>query len=362
MIGQYRIKYTEDKNRIGTVIVMRAANRDMGIVMKLNIRTVLLIVGLIGLINLLIGCNGTAVPTETPTLDLPSASTAEPTATAAAEVEDAPTNTAQSPTSPPATETTSPTAVPHTATPTTVAFSQTNYAVIFVEENDVLNVRSGPGVDFGIVGTLPPDANDVQITGSGQLVSGSTWVPVQRGGLAGWVNSRFLTQFVADASFCSDTAVLQLLDRLKTAVVNQDDALFAQLIHPERGLRARFLWHQTEHRLDNIGFLSDPTSYDWGVETGSGFAIIGTPAQILLPHLQADFLGATESACNEILNGGSAGLIVLPDSHASINFYSFYRPGTEEYANLNWGSWVVGVEQWQGQYYISTLVHYQWEI
>jgi hypothetical protein len=28
---------------------------------------------------------------------------------------------------------------------------------------------------------------------------------------------------------------------------------------------------------------------------------------------------------------------------------------------LKQGSWVVGLELWQGQYYLSTLVHYQWE-
>jgi hypothetical protein len=230
-----------------------------------------------------------------------------------------------------------------------------------VEPNDVLNVRSGPGVEFGIVGTIPPSANDVQITGSGQVVSGSTWVPVQRSGLTGWVNGRFLTGFVQDARFCGNTAVLELLDALETAVANQDDALLAQLIHPERGLRVRLLWYDAETQLDNQNLLSDPTSYNWGNAAGSGEPILGTPAQILLPRLQNDFLGATETACNEILHGGTAGFVVLPDAYAPLNIYSFYRPGTEEYASLNWGSWAVGLELWQGKYYVSALIHYQWE-
>jgi hypothetical protein len=216
-------------------------------------------------------------------------------------------------------------------------------------------------VGFGVVGTLPPDATNVQIIGSGQLVAGSTWVPVQQGGLSGWVNSRFLTQFVPGNVFCGDTAVLRLLDQLQTAVANQDDAILAQLIHPERGLRVRLLWYEAETRLDNQGLLGDPASYNWGAAAGSGEAIIGTPAEILLPRLQADFLDASETACNEILHGGSAGFIVLPDAYNAVNYYSFYRPGTEEFAELNWGSWVVGLERWQGQYYLSTLVHYQWE-
>jgi hypothetical protein len=254
------------------------------------------------------------------------------------------------------------TAVPPTNTPVADSSNQqTSYAVIFVEPNDVLNVRAGPGVNFGTVGELPPDANDVRLSGSGQLVSGSTWMPIQRGGVTGWVNSRFLTQFVPEDAFCGDRAVLQLLDRLETAVANQDDSLFAQLIHPERGLRVRLLWHQTETLLDSQGLFSDSASYNWGAAAGSGEAITGTPAEVLLPRLQTDLLDTAETACNELLHGGSAGFVVLPDAYAPINYYSFYRPGTEEFAGLNWGSWVVGLELWQGQYYLSTLVHYQWE-
>lgn len=296
-----------------------------------------------------------ALPTQPPALESVATETAlpDPTAVSTSTATEAPTTAA--------TNTPTPTAVPLTATPPASTSNQTSYAIIFVEPNDTLNVRSGPGVDFGIVGTLPPTATDVQITGSGQLIAGSTWVPIQRGGLAGWVNSRFLTQFVPSEGFCGDTAVLPLLDKLETAVATQDDTLFAQLIHPERGLRVHLLWYEAETWLDNQNLLSDLVSYNWGAAAGSGELILGTPAQILLPRLQTDFLEAAEMACNEILHGGTAGFVVLPDTYASINYYAFYRPGTEEFAGLNWGTWVIGLELWQGQYYLSTLTHFQWE-
>ncbi len=319
-----------------------------------------------GLLFLLAACGGAeevptpaatmVLPTQVPAVESAATETAPPVPTAV------PTSTAtQIPAVTPV-ESPTGTAVPPTNTPIPGNSSQLpSYAVVFVEPNDVLNVRAGPGVGFSIAGTLPPNATDVHITGSGQLVAGSTWVPVRRGELAGWVNSRFLTEHVTDDVFCGNTAVLQLLDRLETAVANQDDALFAQLIHPERGLRVRLLWHEAETRLDNQGLFSDPVSYSWGAAAGSGEIITGTPAQILLPRLQTDFVQATESACNEILHGGTAGIVVLPDLYAPLNYYSVYRPGTEEFAGLNWGSWVVGLERWQGQYYLSTLVHFQWE-
>ena len=197
-----------------------------------------------------VACGGAEVPTPVPTLALPT----EPTDVEAAATEPVPPALTAVSTStvvplPTDTPTTMPTAtaVPPTNTPIpNISNQQTSYAVVFVEPNDVLNVRAGPGVGFGIVGTLPPNATNVQITGSGQLVAGSTWVPVQQGGLTGWVNSRFLTQSVSDETFCGDTAVLQLLERLQTAVANQDDAVLAQLIHPERGLRVRLLWREAE--------------------------------------------------------------------------------------------------------------------
>jgi Bacterial SH3 domain len=323
--------------------------------------------GLLVLLLLLAACRGAELPTPAPTLTFPTAAaaatsepilteptlavTAVPTPTEIAAIEAAPTNTAI-PTE---------TAVPPTPSPTTTSNSPTTFAVVFVESNDTLNVRSGPGVSFGIVGTLPFNANDVQIVGTGQLVSGSTWVPVQRGNLSGWVNGRFLTEVVPNQTFCNDPAVTQMLTQLQTAVATQDDTLFAQLIHPERGLRIRLLWYEAEIRLDNQSLFSDSISYSWGAAAGSGEMIIGTPAEVLLPQLETDLLAATEVGCNELLSGNTAGFVVLPDSYAPINYITYYRPGTEEYAELNWGSWVVGLERWQGQYYLSTLVHYQWE-
>ena len=75
-----------------------------------------------------------------------------------------------------------------------------------------------------------------------------------------------------------------------------------------------------------------------------------------------DLLEATEIGCNEILHGGTAGLIQLPDGYETINYYSFYRPGSAEYEGMDWGTWVVGVESWQGEFFLSFLVHFAWEI
>lgn len=273
--------------------------------------------------------------------------------------------------------TTTPTAVPATSTitsatstlvaPTAVAtpLAQNGlYRVVFVTADDVLNVRSGPGANNPITGTLPPGTTGIRITGSGQVVAGSTWVPVVAGNVAGWVNSRFLTLEIAPENFCQDEAVQEVLETLKTAVTRQDGAQLAQLVHPERGLRIHHAWwnpavHLNRNEVSTI--FTTATRYNWGVEDGSGFDLTGPFNQQILPLLQQDLLPATEQACNDILHGATAGLIQLPDGYQRMNFYSLFRPA-DDTIEFDWGTWVVGIEQWQGTYYISYLVHYAYEI
>jgi hypothetical protein len=226
-------------------------------------------------------------------------------------------------------------------------------------------VRAGPGADQALVGSLPPTTNGIQMTGPGQVVAGSTWTPIVANNVQGWVNSRFLTEVVDAAAFCGDQAVTTLLQEWQTALASHDAGRLAQLVHPERGLRVRRHWWNPEVRLsqDEVANLfTSQTSYEWGVADGSGEPIEGSFSQVILPLLDRDLPAATQSGCNEILHGGTAGLVQLPDGYQPLNFYSFYRPGTAEYGELDWGAWVAGIERQQGRYYISYLVHYEWEI
>ncbi|KAA3658033.1 MAG: hypothetical protein DWQ04_26325 [Chloroflexi bacterium] len=265
-----------------------------------------------------------------------------------------------SPTStPPSLPTTAP------AAPIPSSIDGQTYRVTFVKADDVLNVRSGPGVDNELVGSLLPTANNVQITGEGQLVTGSTWVPIVAGDVQGWVNGRFLTTSLNADTFCQDMNVQVLLQAFRTAVANQDGNALTQFIHPERGLRIHRHWWNPELRFqgDDIPTLfSSTTDHDWGVADGTGFAMVGPFSEFILPLLQTHFVPTEAFACNEILQGGTAGIVQLPDGYQQQNFYSFNFPGTDEFASMNWGTWVIGIEQWQGKFYVTYLVHFEWEI
>ena len=65
------------------------------------------------------------------------------------------------------------------------------YKVVNVESWDVLNVRSGPGVNYQIIETLAPDDGCIVRTGERR----GNWVRVSVKGITGWVNRKYL-QFV----------------------------------------------------------------------------------------------------------------------------------------------------------------------
>jgi hypothetical protein len=48
--------------------------------------------------------------------------------------------------------------------------------VILVASNDVLNIRSGPGVSHSVVASFGPTANNVMRTGPSSVVDGASWV------------------------------------------------------------------------------------------------------------------------------------------------------------------------------------------
>jgi hypothetical protein len=271
--------------------------------------------------------------------------------------------------------TVAPTVAPATPTVTPVEASPTpspvaspvdlRYRVIFVADDDVLNVRTAPGVANPVAGELAPDAGDVIVSGPGELVTGSLWVPVVAGPVSGWVNSQFLTESVPGEAFCNDAAAEELVATFRAAVAARDGEGLAGLVHPDRGLRIHRHWWNPEVRVSRAEaadlFRGNQTYY-WGVADGTGDEMRGPFSRYILPALERNLLPATETACNRILHGSTAGLVQLPEGYESANYYAVYRPAGEGVIEFDWGTWVIGIERWQGDYYLSFLVHFEWEI
>ncbi len=67
-------------------------------------------------------------------------------------------------------------------------------SVVGVAADDVLNVRSGPGVEYDIIAGLSPTATGVMLTGRETLVGSSVWVEVVTDEGTGWVNESYLAE------------------------------------------------------------------------------------------------------------------------------------------------------------------------
>src|SRR5688572_9970594 len=239
------------------------------------------------------------------------------------------------------------------------------YAVILVSPDDVLNVRSSAGAENPIVGQLQPTALGVTRTGPSSSVGGSRWVEVQNpAGGTGWVNANFLTEYIAPSTFCSDTRATDLLNLLKTAMLNSDDDLFASLLSPVHVLDLRFWRYGTvvNYSPEEASWAFDSDYVvSWGPAPGSGEETRGTFRTQPLPKLQEVFGSNYSLHCNDPLDLATFTLVPWPPEYTNINFYTVYKPGTDQYGGLDWRAWIAGIEYVQGQPTLFALIHFQWE-
>ncbi len=260
----------------------------------------------------------------------------------------------------------SPTPQPPTATPDGQPIAQVEYQVAFVEEDDLLNVRDSVGVQGNVVGRLPNGVDGVMGVGNTQMLNGSLWVETKSDNSQGWVNSYYLTEAVSPAEFCADPAATETLnDFLAQIEGGEVSDGFSQAVNAGRGLRIRTSWWNPEIHLTELeNLFADEAALDWGREPAGGEdrEITGSVNEVIAPLLADDLGGEFEIGCNEILHGNTAGLVQLPAAYEGINYFSLYRPAPEGSIGFDWGTWVVGIEKWEGDYFVSFLVHYQWEI
>ncbi len=239
------------------------------------------------------------------------------------------------------------------------------YRVAFVEQNDVLNVRAGPGVEFDIQGELAPGTARLNQIDSARSSIDGLWFRISDGQTDGWVNSRYLVEVTDPGIFCDSPRVEALLEEFILTMSSGDGQRLSDLVAESRGIRFRRHWWNPEvyYQHDEVsGIFEDERSLLWGIADGSGEAIEGTFSNTIGPLITSNLLKWTENDCNNIVHGGTAGLVVLPESYEGVNYFSLYRAPGKDAFELDWGTWVVGIESWEGEYYLSFMVHYEWEI
>jgi hypothetical protein len=159
---------------------------------------------------------------------------------------------------------------------------------------------------------------------------------------------------------CTDPQVITLIDSLKNAMLNSDGALLKSLVSPD-GMEVRWVRYGSPitYSPDQAQFLFE-TSYEanWGAAPGSGEEKKGSFHDVIVPDLVKIFNTPYTLHCNEIKHGGASYDLRWPYSK---DFYSVYDAGTEQNGNLDWHTWLVGIEYSNGKPYIYALMQFYWE-
>ncbi|MCU0485032.1 MAG: SH3 domain-containing protein [Anaerolineales bacterium] len=244
------------------------------------------------------------------------------------------------------------------------------YAVIRLGETDLLNVRAEPGLSSHVLFTLPAQQRDLKPTGQEQLVDEASWLEVEiSDGSTGWVSSQFLTEQVENSVFCQAPQVNALVERLITSVMERDGDALAEMVSPLNGL---MLYHNVWNPPVTINQPEDlrkifysTVEYDWGIQEGSGLELKGSFKELVYPKLVDVFSQTHTVHCNVLEQGtsagGTTGIVAWPVEYSNLNFMALYRaaPASQE---LNWRTWVVGIEYVNGIPYVAVLMQFYWEI
>jgi hypothetical protein len=280
------------------------------------------------------------------------------------------TASATPPAGPTATEPPVATPRPPTATPL-VGPSLGRFAVVGVYSDDVLNVRSGPGVAKGIVGTIPYFGRNVEVHAGVEQVGDSWWVPVVYETLNGWVNRSYLARQVGNAGDDLAARTAEAVLALRAHDMEQ----VASLVHPVKGVT--FSPYTTVRPLqgapgeadlvfsrDQVRQLwSDSTVHLWGLYDGTGEPIEMTFAAYYqrfvydVDFAQPDVIGFGET----IGLGNSINNIadVFPGSTTVEYHFEGFDP---QYAGMDWRSLRLVWEQADGTWYLVAIVHDEWTI
>ena len=170
-----------------------------------------------------------------------------------------------------------------------------------------------------------------------------------------------ITSPTSAISICSDSQVTALIDSFKNAVLNSDGQLLSSLVSPTRGMDVAFFRDGTVITYDSehAKFLFETTfEADWGIEPGSGATTLGSFHDVVVPELVEVFGQPYTLHCNELKLGGAT---YEADWPYEGEFTSVHFPGTQANGNMDWQTWVIGIEYVDGKPYIYALMRFFWE-
>lgn len=167
---------------------------------------------------------------------------------------------------------------------------------------------------------------------------------------------------LAASPFCMDAQNANLLASFKTAVTTSNGALLASLVSPSKGMGVRAFRNGRLITYDpnHAQFLFITTfQAPWGNQPASGKLVNGAFHEIIVPELLKVFGQAYTLECSKIQTGSVTYEPEWP--YQGNNFFSAFFAGTQANSNLDWYTWVVGIDTANNKSYISSLIPFFWE-
>ena len=238
------------------------------------------------------------------------------------------------------------------------------YALVLLGEGELLNVRKSPGEGGTVFAQVGPADEPIYTTGEEGLADDQRWVEILRAdGLRGWVSARYLTEAVDPAAFCADTRVNDLLARLGQVLSSGDGPGLSALVSPAHGLAVTYFHTGTTltYTPEQASWLFESTyAADWGTHPASGEQVRGSFHEEVLPKLREVFENEHTLTCNDPARGPNNYPFQWPPAYRSINFYAVFKPSSAD-AELDWRTWLVGIEYVDGKPYLFSFIHLFWE-
>ena len=163
------------------------------------------------------------------------------------------------------------------------------------------------------------------------------------------------------ATICGDPQVTAMIDSFKSAILTSDGPLLSSLVSPTRGMDVGYFRDGTviTYMPEHAKFLFETTfEVDWGTEPGSGNMKRGSFHEIVVPELVRIFNQPYTLHCNELKVGGAT---YTPEWPYQGEYYSIHFPGTQANGNMDWQTWVMGIEYMNGKPQVYALLQFFWE-
>ncbi len=164
------------------------------------------------------------------------------------------------------------------------------------------------------------------------------------------------------ATFCADTQATSLINNLKSALQTSNGPRLSSLVSPTHGMQARLYRNGTVITYDqqHTKFLFETTYVvDWGAAPGSGQETMGPFHETIIPDLLDVFNKDYTLVCDEVKVGGTTYQAAWP--YTGYNFYSVYYPGTAANSNMDWHTWLIGMQYLNGTPYLYAIMQFKWE-